>query len=224
MKVAVAVFPGTNCEIDTKYAYEKLGAQVELVFHKEESIPSDTDLVVLPGGFSYGDYLRSAAIAKFSPIMKDVIRFANDGGKVLGICNGFQMLLETGLLPGAMKRNANVHFISKYHHLRVINNENDFLKKLDVGSVLNVPIAHGEGNYFIDEKGLEELYKNNQVLLKYCDENGIDKNPNGSVDSIACICNKEKNVFGLMPHPERAIETLLGSVDGVKMLQGLMEE
>ena len=224
MKVAVAVFPGTNCEIDTKYAYEKLGAQVELVFHKEESIPSDTDLVVLPGGFSYGDYLRSAAIAKFSPIMKDVIRFANEGGKVLGICNGFQMLLETGLLPGAMKRNANVHFISKYHHLRVINNENDFLKKLEVGSVLNVPIAHGEGNYFIDEKGLEELYKNNQVLLKYCDENGIDKNPNGSVDSIACICNKEKNVFGLMPHPERAIETLLGSVDGVKMLQGLMEE
>jgi phosphoribosylformylglycinamidine synthase len=222
-KVVVAVFPGTNCEIDTKYAYEKIGASVELVFHKESSLPNDTDLVVLPGGFSYGDYLRSAAIAKFSPIMKDVVRFANEGGKVLGICNGFQMLLETNLLPGAMKRNANVHFISKFHHLRVINNENDFLKKLNIGDVLNVPIAHGEGNYFIDKKGLEELYKNNQVLLKYCDENGIDKNPNGSVDSIACICNKEKNVFGLMPHPERAIETLLGSTDGIKMLQGLME-
>ncbi|WP_458699510.1 phosphoribosylformylglycinamidine synthase subunit PurQ [Sulfurospirillum sp. 1307] len=223
-KVVVAVFPGTNCEIDTKYAFEKLGASVELVFHKEEKLPDDVNLVVLPGGFSYGDYLRSAAIAKFSPIMKDVIRFANEGGKVLGICNGFQMLLETNLLPGAMKRNANVHFISKFHYLRVVNNENNFLKKLEVNHVVNIPIAHGEGNYFIDEKGLEELYKNNQVLMKYCDENGIDKNPNGSVDSIACICNKEKNVFGLMPHPERAIESILGSSDGVKMLQGLMED
>lgn len=223
MKVSVVVFPGTNCEMDTKYAYEKLGCDVELVFHKNEKLPENTDLVVLPGGFSYGDYLRSAAIAKFSPIMKDVIRFASDGGKILGICNGFQMLLEMGLLPGAMKRNANVHFISKYHHLRVINNENRFLQKLEVGDVLNIPIAHGEGNYFIDQQGLEKLYANEQVLLKYCDQNGIDKSPNGSVDSIACICNIEKNVFGLMPHPERAIETLLGSSDGVKMLQGLME-
>lgn len=222
MKVSVVVFPGTNCEIDTKYAYEKLGADVALIFHKDEKLPSDTDLVVLPGGFSYGDYLRSAAIAKFSPIMSDVIRFANEGGKVLGICNGFQMLLEMELLPGAMKRNSNVHFISKYHHLRVINNDNKFLQKLNIGDVINIPIAHGEGNYFIDEKGLEELYANNQVLLKYADENGIDKNPNGSVDSIACICNKNKNIFGLMPHPERAIESLLGSDDGVKMLEGLM--
>lgn len=223
MKVSVVVFPGTNCEMDTKYAYEKLNAQVELVFHKDDTLPADTDLVVLPGGFSYGDYLRSAAIAKFSPIMKDVIRFAKDGGKILGICNGFQMLLEMGLLEGAMKRNSNVHFISKYQHLRVINNENKFLQKLNVGDVVNIPIAHGEGNYFIDEKGLEDLYANNQVLLKYSDANGIDQNPNGSVDSIACICNKERNVFGLMPHPERAIETLLGSSDGVKMLEGLME-
>ena len=222
-KVSVVVFPGTNCEIDTKYAYEKLGANVELVFHKDDILPSNTDLVVLPGGFSYGDYLRSAAIAKFSPIMKDVIRFANNGGKVLGICNGFQMLLEMGLLEGAMKRNSNVHFVSKYHHLRVINNENKLLQKLNVGDVINIPIAHGEGNYFIDEQGLEKLYSNNQVLLKYTDENGIDKNPNGSVDSIACICNENRNVFGLMPHPERAIETLLGSSDGVKMLEGLME-
>ncbi len=224
MRVSVAVFPGTNCEIDTKYAYEKLGADVELVFHKDEKLPSDTDLVVLPGGFSYGDYLRSAAIAQFSPIMKDVIRFANDGGKVLGICNGFQMLLEMGLLEGAMKRNSNVHFVSKYHHLRVINSKNQFLHKLNSGDILNIPIANGEGNYFIDEEGLERLYANDQVLLKYADENGIDKNPNGSVDSIACICNENKNVFGLMPHPERAIEKLLGSSDGVKMLEGFMEE
>ncbi len=223
MKIAVAVFPGTNCEIDTKYAFEKLGAEVELVFHKEEKLPNGTDLVVLPGGFSYGDYLRSAAIAKFSPIMNSVIDYAKSGGKVLGICNGFQMLLETRLLPGAMKRNANVHFISKFHHLRVINNENDFLKKLSIGDVLNIPIAHGEGNYFLDKIALQELYDNNQILLKYCDENGIDKNPNGSVDSIACICNKEKNIFGLMPHPERAVDTLLGSEDGIKMLQGLLD-
>jgi len=223
-KVSVVVFPGTNCEVDTKYAYEKLGASVELVFHKSEALPSDTDLVVLPGGFSYGDYLRSAAIAKFSPIMKDVIRFADEGGFVLGICNGFQMLLEMGLLEGAMKRNSSVHFISKYHHLRVINNKNKFLEKLSANDVVNIPIAHGEGNYFIDKQGLEKLYKNSQVLLKYCDENGIDKNPNGSVDSIACICNENRNVFGIMPHPERAIETLLGSTDGIKMLEGFMSE
>ena len=222
MLVAVIVFPGTNCEIDTKYAFEKLGQSVTLVFHKEEQLPKGVDLVVLPGGFSYGDYLRSAAIAKFSPIMKAVIAFANEGGKVLGICNGFQMLLEARLLPGAMKRNENVHFISKFHHLKVIDNNNTFLKKFSVGNILNVPIAHGEGSYFIDEAGLKELYANGQVLLTYCDENGDVKNPNGSIDSIACICNKAKNVFGLMPHPERAIEEILGSNDGVKMLEGFI--
>ncbi|MDD4506241.1 MAG: phosphoribosylformylglycinamidine synthase subunit PurQ [Sulfurospirillaceae bacterium] len=222
MLVAVIVFPGTNCEIDTKYAFEKLGQSVTLVFHKEEQLPKGVDLVVLPGGFSYGDYLRSAAIAKFSPIMKAVIAFANEGGKVLGICNGFQMLLEARLLPGAMKRNENVHFISKFHHLKVIDNNNTFLKKFSVGNILNVPIAHGEGSYFIDEAGLKELYANSQVLLTYCDENGDVKNPNGSIDSIACICNKAKNVFGLMPHPERAIEEILGSNDGVKMLEGFI--
>ena len=222
MLVAVVVFPGTNCEIDTKYAFEKLGQDVVLVFHKEEQLPKGVDLVVLPGGFSYGDYLRSAAIAKFSPIMKAVIAFANEGGRVLGICNGFQMLLEARLLPGAMKRNENVHFISKFHHLKVIDNNNTFLKKFSVGNILNVPIAHGEGSYFIDEAGLKELYANDQVLLTYCDENGDVKNPNGSIDSIACICNKAKNVFGLMPHPERAIEEILGSNDGVKMLEGFI--
>ena len=222
-KVAIVVFPGTNCEMDTKHAYELLGASVELVFHKDERVPFDADLVVLPGGFSYGDYLRSAAIAKFSPIMKDVVKFADSGKTVLGICNGFQMLLEMGLLEGAMKRNSSVHFVSKYHHLRVVDNKNRFLQKLDIGDVVNIPIAHEEGSYFIDEQGLERLYANNQVLLKYADKNGIDKNPNGSVDSIACICNKNRNVFGLMPHPERAVEALLGSTDGIKMLEGLLE-
>ena len=222
MLVAVAVFQGTNCEIDTKYAFEKLGQEVVLVFHKEEKLPEGTDLVVLPGGFSYGDYLRSAAIAKFSPIMKAVIEFANKGGKVLGICNGFQMLLEAHLLPGAMKRNNNVHFISQFHYLKVVNNDNEFLRNCHVGDVVNAPIAHGEGNYYIDEAGLKELYANNQVLLTYSDEKGNVKNPNGSVDAIACICNKNRNVFGLMPHPERAVEAILGSDDGVKMLQGFI--
>lgn len=155
--------------------------------------------------------------------MTDVIRFASEGGYVLGICNGFQMLLETGLLPGAMKRNSNVHFISKYHHLKVKTNDNKFLQKFSVGDLVNIPIAHGEGNYFIDEADLKELYANDQVLLQYVDKDGEIDNPNGSVDSIACICNKNKNVFGLMPHPERAIEDVLGSIDGVKMLEGFLE-
>ncbi len=223
MKVAVAVFPGTNCETDTKYAFEKLGADVTLVFHKEDVLPAGTNLVVLPGGFSYGDYLRSAAIAKFSPIMKAIISYANRGGNVLGICNGFQMLLEAKLLPGAMKRNQNTHFISKYQHLKVIDAQNTFLSQLQKGDIINIPIAHGEGNYFIDEGGLKSLYDNHQVLLEYCDKDGNTKNPNGSVGAIACICNQEKNIFGLMPHPERAIETILGSDDGAKMLEGFFK-
>lgn len=222
MRVAVIVFPGTNCEIDTKYAYEKLGAKVELIFHKETAIPEGTDLVVLPGGFSYGDYLRSAAIAKFSPIMGGVMEFAKKGGYILGICNGFQMLLETKLLEGAMKRNSNVHFISKYHYLKVIENENRFLRKLKKGDILNIPIAHGEGNYYTDSESLKKMYDNGQVLLTYCDKDGNELNPNGSVDSIACICDENKKIFGLMPHPERAIEDILGSNDGVKMLEGFL--
>jgi len=222
MKVAILQFPGTNCEYDTQHAFESLGAQTEILWHKSETIPSDTDLLVIAGGFSYGDYLRSGAIAKFSPVMKAVTKYADNGGKVLGICNGFQVLTEAGLLPGALKRNENLHFISKHHHLKVINNDNIFLKKFNVGDILNIPIAHHDGNYYIDEAGLKELNDNNQILLKYCDENAEDKNPNGSVDSIAGICNKEKNIFGLMPHPERAMESLLGSNDGVKMLEGFL--
>jgi len=223
MNVAIVVFPGTNCELDTKYAYEKIGAKTTLVWHKETELPKGIDLIVLPGGFSYGDYLRSGAIAKFSPVMQSVIDFANNGGYVLGICNGFQILLELGLLPGAMKKNRNVHFISEFHYLKVENRDNKFLQKLQVGDILNVPIAHGEGNYYIDDSGLKRLKDNGQILLSYCDKEGNLSNPNGSVDSIAGICNDKKNVFGLMPHPERAVEELLGSDDGVKMLQGFME-
>lgn len=223
MKVTILQFPGTNCEYDTQNAFKSLGAETEILWHKSDSVPSNTDLLVVAGGFSYGDYLRSGAIAKFSPVMKAVIKYAKNGGKVLGICNGFQVLTEARLLPGALKRNESLHFISKHHHLKVVNNDNIFLKKLNKNDVINVPIAHHDGNYYIDENGLKELYDNNQILLKYCDENGKDKNPNGSVDLIAGVCNKERTVFGLMPHPERAMETLLGSDDGVKMLQGFLE-
>ena len=223
MNVTVLQFPGTNCEYDTQYAFEKLGAQVTILWHKETELPANTDLLVIPGGFSYGDYLRSGAIARFANIMNAVQTYANNGGKVLGICNGFQILLEAGLLPGAMKRNDSLHFISKYNHLKVINSDNKFLQELKDGDVVNIPVAHHDGNYFIDEAGLKELEANDQILLKYCDENGNIENLNGSVSQIAGICNKEKNIFGLMPHPERAMEELLGCDDGVKMLQGFLK-
>ena len=223
MNVVVLQFPGTNCEYDTKYAFEKLGATVTIGWYKNTSIPNGTDLIVLPGGFSYGDYLRSGALAKNSPIMTAVKEFAKNGGKVLGICNGFQILAEARLLPGALKRNNNLHFISKYNHLKVENNDNQFLSKLEKNDVVNIPIAHHDGNFYIDDNGLKDLEKNNQILLKYCDQNGTEISVNGSCQNIAGICNKEKNVFGLMPHPERAIENLLGGEDGIKMLQGFFK-
>jgi len=218
-KAVVLQFPGTNCEFDTHYALQKQGFEVEVVWHKEESIPK-CDIVVVPGGFSYGDYLRSGSIAKFSPVMKAVKEYANKGGYVLGICNGFQILTEAGLLPGALKRNNSLHFISKFQHIKVVNNDNIFLQNCKAGDILNIPVAHADGNYYIDEKGLQELKDNNQILLKYCNESGEPMVLNGSVEQIAGVCNKEKNVFGLMPHPERAIELALGSIDGVKMLEG----
>ncbi len=222
MKVGIVQFPGTNCEYDTQYAFEKLGAQTSILWHQETTISDDVELVVIAGGFSYGDYLRSGAIASKSPIMKAVKAHAESGKKVLGICNGFQVLTETHMLPGALKRNENLHFISKHHNLKVASSSNDFLSKFDNSDVVNIPIAHHDGNFFIDQDGLKELYDNDQVLLHYCDKDGEVSNPNGSVDSIAGICNKEKNVFGLMPHPERAMEDVLGSSDGIKMLEGLM--
>ncbi len=220
--IAILQFPGTNCDLDTVYAFDKLGCKTHIVWHKETSLPKDTDLVVIAGGFSYGDYLRSGAIAKFSPIMKSVVEYANSGGKVLGICNGFQILTEVGLLEGALKRNINLHFISKFQTLKVVNNRNEFLQKCEKDEVLNIPIAHADGNYYIDEDGYRELEKNGQILVQYCNPRGEREVVNGSVNSIAGICNKEKNVFGLMPHPERAMEMVLGSKDGVKMLEGLI--
>jgi len=220
--IAVLQFPGTNCDLDTQYAFEKLGCNTTIVWHKESKLPENTDLVVIPGGFSYGDYLRSGAIAKFSPIMEAVIDYANQGGKVLGICNGFQILTEVGLLPGALKRNIGLHFISRFQTLKVVNNNNDFLQKCQKDEVLNIPIAHADGNYYIDEEGYRELEKNDQILVRYCDQAGELVVVNGSVTSIAGICNRDKNVFGLMPHPERALEHILGSDDGVKMLEGLI--
>ena len=220
MKVAVLRFPGTNCEFDTQYAFEKLGHSTELVWHEENTLPAEIDLVVVPGGFSYGDYLRSGSIARFSPVMKAVAAYANAGGKVLGICNGFQILTEAGLLPGALKRNTNLHFISKHQTLCVVSTDNAFLNQCKKGEVLTIPIAHADGNYYIDEAGLLELEANNQILLRYADAQGNPMSINGSVSAIAGICNKQKNVFGLMPHPERALETILGSEDGVRMLKG----
>jgi len=220
--VAILQFPGTNCDLDTKYAFEKLGCTTTIVWHKESKLPQNADLVVVPGGFSYGDYLRSGAIAQFSPIMSAVQAFAKDGGKVLGICNGFQILTEVGLLPGALKRNIGLHFISKFQTLKVVNNTNDFLQKCNKDEILNIPIAHADGNYYIDEKAFKELEANEQILVRYSDEKGEPIVVNGSVTSIAGVCNKNKNVFGLMPHPERALENILGSKDGIKMLEGLI--
>ncbi len=220
MKVAIVNFPGTNCERDSKYAFDALGCETQIIWHKETAI--NADLIVLPGGFSYGDYLRTAAIAKFSPVMQAVLDHARKGGYILGICNGFQMLLELKLLAGAMSRNINLSFISKFHHLRVISNDNKFLRCCEKGEILNIPIAHGEGNYYADVDTLKSLYDEDCVLLKYCDAKGADLNPNGSVDAIAGICDKNKKIFGLMPHPERAIEPILGGTDGIKMLKGLI--
>jgi phosphoribosylformylglycinamidine synthase len=221
-KVGIVQFPGTNCDYDTESAFQQIGCETEFLWYKDSEIPKDIDLVVLPGGFSYGDYLRSGAIASSSPILSKIDEFTKDGGKVLGICNGFQILLESGFLPGAMKRNDNLHFISKHHYLKVENCDNPFLSDMKKGDIVKIPIAHAEGNYYIDEVGASDLRKNKQILLTYCDENGNELNPNGSVDSIAGICNIERNIFGLMPHPERAMEEILGSDDGVKMLEGFL--
>jgi len=222
MHVSIIQFPGTNCEYDTQYAFEKLGATTSIVWYKESTLPQ-SDLVVIAGGFSYGDYLRSGAIASKSSIASALHAYVNAGKNVLGICNGFQVLTEMHLLPGALMRNSSLHFISKHHHLRPVHTNNSFLQHTSPDETLNIPIAHHDGNYFIDEDGLASLQDNEQILLQYCNADGSLANPNGSTMSIAGICNKEKNVFGLMPHPERAIESILGSDDGVRMLQGFFD-
>ncbi len=222
MKVGILRFPGTNCEYDTQHAFEMLGCSTEIIWHQESAISDTVDLLVIAGGFSYGDYLRSGAIARFSPIMQAVQEYAAAGRKILGICNGFQILTESHLLPGALKRNESLHFISEHHYLKVASTDNIFLHKMSPDAVVNIPIAHHDGNFYIDPESLQELYDNDQVLLHYCDAQGTLNNPNGSIDSIAGICNKEKTVFGLMPHPERAMESILGSSDGRIMLEGFV--
>lgn len=223
MRFGVVVFPGSNCDADCIGAVRALGMEADYVWHREASV-AGFDALILPGGFSYGDYLRCGAIARFSPVMSAVEAFAAAGGPVLGICNGFQILLEAGLLPGAMLRNGCLQFRCQPAFLRVENGETAFTSGIDVGEVLRVPIAHGEGNYFIDGRGLAMLEENHQVVFRYCDRSGHvtpEANPNGSVGNIAGIANLQGNVVGMMPHPERASEEILGGADGRLILEAV---
>lgn len=217
MKFGVVVFPGSNCDHDTYHVISKvIGQPVDFIWHKEEEIGS-FDAIILPGGFSYGDYLRTGAIARFSPVMRSVREFALDGGFVLGICNGFQILCEAGLLPGALLRNRDLKFSCTHVNVRVDDIDTPFTSGCHEGQVLTMPIAHGEGNYFCDGETLDELVRERRIILRYCTEDGTvtdSANPNGSLENIAAICNRERNVLGMMPHPERASETILGSSDG----------
>ncbi|MFC7393496.1 phosphoribosylformylglycinamidine synthase subunit PurQ [Scopulibacillus cellulosilyticus] len=218
MKTAVIVFPGSNCDTDMYYAIKDgLGEEVEYVWHDDSSLDG-FDAVMIPGGFSYGDYLRSGAIARFSKIMPAVIQAANDGKPVLGVCNGFQILLEAGLLPGAMLRNKKLKFICETVPLAVENSETIFTSEYNKGDVIQIPIAHGEGNYYCDEETLKQLKEQNRIVFKY-----YGKNPNGSIEDIAGIINEKGNVLGMMPHPERAADALLGSNDGLKLFQSILK-
>lgn len=227
MKFGVVIFPGSNCDRDMIDALRyDLHQEVIPLWHKDKDLSdfSGDDCIVLPGGFSYGDYLRCGAIARFSPMMQSVIHFANKGGKVLGICNGFQILCESGLLPGVLLKNEKRQFVCKNIYL-ISHNDSTILTRDITGKVLKIPVAHGEGRYYADEATLDELERNEQVLFYYCNENGEQKgkiNPNGSLRNIAGICNKSRNVFAMMPHPERATSEALGNTDGRLILQGLM--
>ena len=225
MKSSVIVFPGSNCDRDVAVALQKFQIKNQMVWHNETNLPK-SDLVVLPGGFSYGDYLRTGCIASKSPIINDVIRHASKGGLVLGICNGFQILIETGLLPGVLLRNKNLKFISKNVFLKVINTDNQFCFNYKKKNIIELHIAHNEGNYFANINTLQELEDNNLIALKYCDEKGninIDSNPNGSSNNIAGLLNREKNILGIMPHPERLIDPLLSGIDGSLMFESLLK-
>jgi len=226
MKFGVVVFPGSNCDQDCFYVIKDiLGQPVQYIWHKDKYI-DNCDCIILPGGFSYGDYLRTGAIAKFSPIMKTVMDFARKGGIVIGICNGFQILLEAGLLPGAMLRNKNIHFICKHVYIKTENNDTIFTNSCKKGQILKIPIAHNEGSYYIDEKGRKELEANRQIVFRYCSRDGLvsDKyNPNGAIHDIAGIVNKKGNVLGMMPHPERSSEPILGSSDGLFIFNSVMK-
>ena len=224
MKFGVVVFPGSNCDRDCFYVIKNiLNQPVKYVWHKDTRL-NDFDCIILPGGFSYGDYLRTGAIARFSSIMKQVSDFAQRGGLVIGICNGFQILLESGLLPGAMLRNKNLHFICKYVYVKIGNDKTPFTNLCDRNQILKIPIAHNEGNYYITKSGLKNLEENKQIVFYYCDQNGnIDENsnPNGALANIAGIVNKRGNVLGMMPHPERSSEAELGSEDGLLVFRSI---
>jgi phosphoribosylformylglycinamidine synthase subunit PurQ / glutaminase len=230
MKFGVVQFPGSNCDDDAYHAIGAVvGKPVEFIWHQSAEV-SGFDAILLPGGFSYGDYLRTGAIARFSPVMPAIKQFARGGGLVLGVCNGFQILLEAGLLPGAMLRNRRLRFLCRPVHVRVENAQTPFTCAAHVGQVLEMPIAHMEGNYFCDAATLEELERNKQVVFRYVHADGrdagpddFDANPNGALAGIAGICNRERNVAGLMPHPERAVESALGSADGLVILRSMVE-
>ncbi|HSU78953.1 MAG TPA: phosphoribosylformylglycinamidine synthase subunit PurQ [Candidatus Angelobacter sp.] len=217
MKTAVIVFPGSNCDSDMFHAIkEGIGQEVEYVWHAEKSLEG-FDAIMIPGGFSYGDYLRTGAIARFSNIMPAIMEAAKAGKPILGVCNGFQILLEAGLLPGAMRRNQHLSFICRPEVLKVVNTNTMFSSAFEEGETITIPIAHGEGNYYCDEKTLEELKKENRIVFEY------ETNPNGSISDIAGITNKEGNVLGMMPHPERAADSLLGNTDGLKLFQSILK-
>ncbi|HMT09424.1 MAG TPA: phosphoribosylformylglycinamidine synthase subunit PurQ [Pyrinomonadaceae bacterium] len=224
MKFGVIQFPGSNCDHDAYHVVSKhVGQPVDFVWHKETDL-SGYDAVIVPGGFSYGDYLRAGALARFSPVMGAVKELAANGGFVFGICNGFQILCEAGLLPGALRRNAGLHFISKHVNLRVENGGTPFTSEVESGKVLSIPIAHAEGNYTCDDATYNQLEENGQIVFRYCDENGEitdAANPNGARSNIAGICNQDRNILGMMPHPERACEELIGSNDGRDIFRSL---
>ncbi len=225
MRFGVVVFPGSNCDRDCRDVTERLLGQPTLFIWHEAAVLPDVDAVILPGGFSYGDYLRAGAIARFSPVMKAVAAFAERGGPVIGICNGFQILVESGLLPGAFRRNRQLKFICKQVSVRVENANTPFTTLYTAGEVLSLPIAHAEGNYYIDDAARSRLQEKQQILFRYCSASGAQSdadNPNGAIDHIAGICNTAGNVMGLMPHPERASEALLGGTDGIRLFRSLM--
>jgi phosphoribosylformylglycinamidine synthase I len=225
MKFGVVVFPGSNCDHDAFHAVgDVLGKPVEFIWHQSENL-SGFDAVILPGGFSYGDYLRTGAIARFSPVMRALEKFARAGGLVLGICNGFQILCEAGLLPGALMQNIGLRFVCRHVHIRVESTATPFTSVAQAGQVLRIPIAHADGNYVCDAATLTDLKRNDQIVFRYCAPDGsLDAaaNPNGSLDAIAGLCNRQRNVLGMMPHPERAVESALGSTDGLVVFRSLL--
>ena len=226
MNSSVIVFPGSNCDRDVVVALEKLQFKNKMVWHKETELPK-SDLIVIPGGFSYGDYLRSGAIAAKSKILNEVVKAAKDGCLILGICNGFQILIETGLLKGALLKNKKLKFLSEDVYIKVTNNNNKFCKNYNTDQVLKLNIAHNEGNYFTDNNHIKELEDNNLIVFKYCSSDGKignEFNPNGSLNNIAGILNKEKNILGMMPHPERMIDNIISNDDGIALFSSLLKQ